>query len=105
IKRMQALGITGGCTATTYCPTQAVSREAMAAFLVRAIEGEPLPTLCAGGSPFTDVSQTSPFCPHIKRLQALNVTQGCTASTFCPGVIVQRDQMAVFLGRAFLGTP
>ena len=103
IKRMQALGITNGCAVGLYCPTQTVNRESMAVFLVRAIEGEPSPTLCSGGSPFTDVSQASPFCPHIKRLQALGVTQGCAAGLYCPAAIVQRDSMAVFLGRAFLG--
>ena len=103
IKRMQALGITNGCAVGLYCPTQTVNRESMAVFLVRAIEGEPSPTLCSGGSPFTDVSQASPFCPHIKRLQARGVTQGCAAGLYCPAAIVQRDSMAVFLGRAFLG--
>jgi uncharacterized repeat protein (TIGR03803 family) len=34
IYQLVAEGITGGCTATTYCPTQAVSRAQMAVFLV-----------------------------------------------------------------------
>ena len=103
IKRLLALNITQGCTATTFCPTASVTREAMAVFLIRAIEGEPSPSLCAGGSPFTDVSAASPFCPHIKRLVALGVTLGCGGGNYCPAAIVQRDSMAVFLGRAFLG--
>jgi glucose/arabinose dehydrogenase len=38
INALAAAGITTGCTATTYCPTQAVTRAQMAAFLRRAIE-------------------------------------------------------------------
>jgi uncharacterized repeat protein (TIGR03803 family) len=36
IYQLVAEGITGGCTATTYCPTQPVSRAQMAVFLVTA---------------------------------------------------------------------
>jgi hypothetical protein len=37
INRLAAAGITGGCTATTFCPHQSVTREQMAAFLKRAL--------------------------------------------------------------------
>ena len=30
-------GVTSGCTATSYCPSDVVTREQMAAFLVRAL--------------------------------------------------------------------
>jgi subtilisin family serine protease len=39
INRLAAAGITSGCTATTYCPSSAVTREQMAAFLHRAFGG------------------------------------------------------------------
>jgi hypothetical protein len=35
---MWANGITGGCTATTYCPADPVNRAQMAVFLVRAFQ-------------------------------------------------------------------
>lgn len=38
INALAASGITGGCTVTTFCPTQAVTREQMAAFLHRALD-------------------------------------------------------------------
>lgn len=38
INRLRAAGITTGCTATTYCPTQTVIRGQMAAFLHRAFD-------------------------------------------------------------------
>jgi hypothetical protein len=102
IVRMKELGITLGCTATTYCPLGFVTRESMAVFMVRAVEGEPAANLCTvGGSPFTDVDPNSPFCPHIKRAQQLGITQGCTATTYCPAQNVTRAQMAIFLVRGF----
>jgi Subtilase family/S-layer homology domain len=104
IARMLQLGITTGCNATgpQYCPIGLVSRESMAAFLVRAVEGDPATNLCTvGGSPFTDVPASSPFCPHIKRAQQLGITSGCTATTYCPAQIVNREQMAIFLVNAF----
>jgi hypothetical protein len=103
IKRLAALGITKGCSAVNFCPATEVTREQMAAFLIRALEGEPADNTCALGSRFADVNQASAFCKYIERLAARNVTLGCTAENFCPSVVVLRDQMAVFLGRAFLG--
>jgi hypothetical protein len=73
----------------------------MAAFLVRAVEGDPNPNLCASGSPFTDVATNAQFCPHIKRAKELGITAGCTATTFCPAQNVTRVEMAMFLTRAF----
>jgi hypothetical protein len=101
IARMAQLGITFGCSAGLYCPLGLVSREQMAIFLVRAVEGDPDPNLCASGSPFTDVPTNSQFCPHIKRAKELGITAGCTATTYCPAVNVNRAQMAMFLTRAF----
>jgi hypothetical protein len=41
INGLYANGITTGCGTGTYCPTQNVTREQMAAFIIRAVEGEP----------------------------------------------------------------
>jgi hypothetical protein len=38
INRLAAAGITGGCTATTFCPTALVTRGQMSAFLHRALD-------------------------------------------------------------------
>lgn len=38
INRVREAGIATGCTATTYCPKNAVTRGQMAAFLRRAID-------------------------------------------------------------------
>lgn len=103
IKRMGELNITGGCGQGNYCPQGIVTREQMAVFIVRALEGNPAANYCNGVAPFNDVSAASWSCGHIKRLVELGVTQGCGNGNYCPGNEVTRDQMAVFLARAFLG--
>ena len=103
IKRLSELGITKGCGGGNFCPKTTVTREQMAAFLVRAVEGEPDANYCDAGSPFSDVSPGSVFCKYIKRLSELGVTKGCGGGNYCPRATVKRDQMAVFLARAFLG--
>jgi hypothetical protein len=103
IKRLVALSITTGCGGGNYCPSQAVDRQQMAAFIVRALEGEPASTYCSSGSPFADVPASNTMCKYIKRLAELQVTTGCGGGNYCPSQTVTRDQMAAFLARAFLG--
>ena len=75
----------------------------MAAFLVRAVEGEPPADYCTTGSPFSDVSSNTWPCKYIKRLLELEITKGCGPGIYCPDRNVTRAEMAAFLGRAFLG--
>jgi hypothetical protein len=51
---------------------------------------------CAG---FTDVQDTDPFCASVAWIKNRGVTQGCTASAYCPNDPVTRLQMAAFLSR------
>jgi len=103
IKRLAELNITGGCGGGNYCPQGLVTREQMAVFIVRALEGDPSANYCNGVAPFNDVASTSWSCGHIKRLVELGITQGCGNGNYCPGNEVTREQMAAFLARAFLG--
>lgn len=91
-------GITTGCAPDRYCPDDAVTREQMAAFLVRAFDLPP-----TADTPFTDVTGT--FEDDINRLAAVGITKGCTSTTFCPADPVTREQMASFLVRALGLTP
>jgi hypothetical protein len=75
----------------------------MAAFIVRALEGNPA-GVCAA-PPFTDVPVTNQFCRHIERAVALGITQGIGGGLFGPAQNVSREQMAAFIARAFLGLP
>jgi hypothetical protein len=103
IKRLAELGITLGCGNGNFCPLDNVPREQMAAFIIRALEGEPAADYCGTSNPFQDVSYNDWACPYIKRLAELGITLGCGNNNFCPLSIVTRDQMAAFLARAFLG--
>lgn len=104
IDRLAALGITVGCnppTNTMYCPSSAVTREQMAAFIVRAL-GEFNPPTPASQR-FTDVPPANAFYNFIDRMAVLNITLGCTPDHlfYCPTDSVIRAQIAAFLVRAF----
>jgi len=52
---------------------------------------------CAG---FTDVEDTSSFCPNVEWLKNRAITLGCTSTTtYCPADPVTRLSMAVFMNR------
>jgi hypothetical protein len=50
-------------------------------------------------APFTDVLASSSFCGNIQWLFNRGITQGCTATEYCPASFVRRDQIAAFLNR------
>jgi cytochrome c peroxidase len=102
IKRLVELGITQGCDDDRFCPNANVTREQMAVFIVRAVEGEPAADYCGGSAPFNDVSASAWSCGYIKRLVELGITSGCGGGNYCPDASVTREQMAAFLARAFL---
>ncbi len=94
IEAIAAAGITVGCDEGRFCPGASVTREQMAAFLVRALS---LPA--SGVDAFTD--DDGRFLePEIQALAASGVTQGCGGTSFCPAAPVTREQMAAFLFRA-----
>ena len=98
-------GITGGCATGNYCPADPVTRAQMAVFLLKAKFGQAhVPPPCTG-TVFPDVPCTgSPFDPWIEELAALGITGGCGGGLYCPNNTVTRQQMAVFLLKAFEGS-
>lgn len=100
INALRTAGITGGCGTAPlrYCPTDAVLREQMAVFLLRASHGAAY-TPPVGTGLFSDVSAQSGFAPWIEQLAREGITSGCGAGFYCPGQEVSRAQMAVFLLR------
>ena len=99
INRLAATGITTGCASDRFCPGDVVTREQMAAFLVRGYQYPENST-----DRFTD-DEGSALEDFINRLAAAGVTTGCTADRFCPDDPVLREQMATFLVRAEGLTP
>lgn len=87
-------GVTTGCTATKYCPKDAVTREQMASFLVRMFK---LPGTV--NDYFTD-DEASMHESNVNRLAASGITSGCDTAKFCPKALVTREQMASFISRA-----
>ncbi len=114
IQKLYELGITVGCRSGAYCASADVTRDQMAAFLVRATQvsagAQPEGFTCSGNvdcsttTPyFSDVPSTNSFFKYIQKLKELGITTGCGNGQYCPDEDVTRDQMAAFLARAFLG--
>ncbi|MEM8706918.1 MAG: S-layer homology domain-containing protein, partial [Actinomycetota bacterium] len=88
-------GITTGTSATTYSPGDPVTRAQMATFLWR-LEGEPVATT---DDPFTDNPAGTFYYEAVRWLVEAGITTGTSATTYSPGNIVNRAQMATFLWR------
>ena len=106
VEELARRGITAGCGGGMYCPSAPVSREQMAVFLLKTLEGSgfipPDPT-----GVFEDVDLESPFAPWIEELVRRAITAGCQADPplYCPATEVGRDQMGVFLTKTFALPP
>jgi hypothetical protein len=97
VQKLKDLGIT--TTTGTYSVDGIVTREQMAAFIIRAKYGE---TFTYTTTPYyTDVPSTDIFFKYVQRLKDDATTT--TTGTYMATNNVTRDQMAAFLGRAFLG--
>ena len=102
IQKLKELGITNGCTATTYCPNDDVTRGQMAAFVIRARYG-PTATFNYPTTPyFTDVPPTYLFFADVQKMAEVGITNGCSTTLFCPNDNITRGQMAVFVVRGML---
>jgi hypothetical protein len=116
IDRIAALGITVGCPAPNYCPTDLVTHEQMSAFINRAI-GVPDPPPPQSQT-FCDVLPSNTFYAHIEYYANSRnpiIWPGCggvgsgticgtgcgTGRCFCPSEHVARRQMAHILVKAF----
>ncbi|HEY6628241.1 MAG TPA: S-layer homology domain-containing protein [Acidimicrobiia bacterium] len=100
-------GVTNGCTSfppnNRFCGERYVTREVMAAFLVRAFGY----TDDGGGNLFIDYYGTF-FGYAIDRLFVAGITQGCNPPVndrYCPLDPVTRGEMAAFLTRALHLSP
>jgi hypothetical protein len=90
--------VTGGCTATTYCPTSTSSRQQMSIFALVAKEGAGyLPPACGTTPMFADVPVTSPYCKWVEELARRGVVGGCGGGNYCPTGAVTRAQMPIFV--------
>ena len=90
--------MTTGCATdpARFCPNDPVTREQMAAFLVRAFD------LAAADSAGFEDTVGSIFETDIDALYAAGVTLGCSTDPllYCPHTSTTRAEMASFLNRA-----
>ena len=108
VEKLVRNGVTAGCGSGAYCRNDSVTRAQMAVFLLKSKLGSGhVPPACTG-LVFEDVPCTGgPFDPSIEELAGLQVTGGCQTvpvALYCPGNTVNRQQMAVFLLKANLGS-
>ena len=100
IEELAARGVVSGCGGGAYCPTQPVTREQMAVFVLRTLDPALNPPAC--GTPvFNDVPASSGFCKWIEELVRRGVVTGCAPNLYCPTDPVTREQMGVFISVTF----
>jgi GH25 family lysozyme M1 (1,4-beta-N-acetylmuramidase) len=90
---LYAEGITSGCSKTKYCPSNAVTRGQMAAFIARALD------LPKTSKDYFDDDDGTSHEADINRLAKAGLTGGCGTRRYCPSGTVSRAQMATFLAR------
>ncbi len=99
IEALKADGITGGCGGGNYCPNAPVTRAEMAVFLLRVMHS-------ASYTPPNHAPTFGDSAGHwaedwIEQLALEGITSGCGGGNYCPNSPATREQMAVFLVKAF----
>jgi hypothetical protein len=103
IEELARQGVVAGCGGGNYCPTNPVTRQQMAAFLLKTYYGSAYSGVFCTGI-FDDVDCVSNiFAPYIEALFEAGIAAGCSASPplYCPTNSTLRKQMAAFLVRTF----
>jgi hypothetical protein len=105
IGSLVANGLTVGCGGPNYCPLNPVTRQQMAVFLLRGKLGLCYTPPPCTGTVFDDVPCAgNTFAPWVEALASFQITGGCGGNNFCPTNPVNRQQMAIFLLKAFEGS-
>jgi S-layer family protein len=100
IHQLAELSVTTGVSSTLFDPLATVTREQMALFLARTIRAASVDLPDGTDQGFADIgSLGSESRQAINQMRQLGITTGTTATTFDPGGLVNRQQMASFLAR------
>ncbi|WP_180541461.1 FG-GAP-like repeat-containing protein [Nevskia soli] len=101
IQKLYELGITTGCSALDYCPSDPVTRAEMAIFIIRARYGTTTAVTSNPTPYFADVPAGAFAFADIQRMYQDGITTGCAANPldYCPNNAVNRGEMAIFLMR------
>lgn len=97
IQAIRQESITLGCgNGLNYCPDDVVTRGAMATFLLRVLNLDPV-----DGNRFSDVTAGHRHRGAINAIAGLGLTNGCgSGDRYCPNDAMTRETMAIFLARA-----
>jgi hypothetical protein len=91
-----------GYDPVTYGPGDIVGRDSMAVFISRAVAGGDGNVPAGPDTATFDDVPTDYWCyKYIEYCVANDIVQGCDSVTYGPTGVVTRDQMAVFICRAF----
>jgi hypothetical protein len=101
INELANRGVTSGCGGGNYCPTDSVTREQMAVFLLVTLEGTGYTPPACTVPIFSDVPCASIYARWINELFNRQIAAGCGGGNYCPLDVVTRAQMAVFLTQTF----
>jgi len=95
-------GVVQGYEEGTYLPTAPVDRGQMAVYIARALAGGDSGVPAGPGTPsFPDVGTDFWAYKYVEYIADADVTQGYPDGSYHPEVVVSRDQMAVYVSRAF----
>jgi PKD repeat protein len=105
VEYAKAKQIVSGYSDNTYRPTQEVTRDQMAVYIARAVVNPTGDGGLAGYTPpatpsFADVPADNWAYKYIEYAKAQNIVKGYPDG-YRPAVVVTRDQMAVYVARAF----
>jgi hypothetical protein len=92
--------VTGGCTASAYCPTATTTRAQMPVFALVARHGTGyVPPACGTTPMFGDVPASDPFCRWIEEAARRGAVSGCGGGNYCPNNPMTREAMSLFMLR------
>lgn len=97
IEALVHAGVTGGCGAGLYCPSQSLTRAQAAVFFLASIEGPGYQPPACGAPMFGDVPCSNPLAAWVNEFARRGFTSGCGGGNFCPNITLIREQIAVFL--------
>jgi hypothetical protein len=101
VEELARRGVVTGCGGGNFCPTNPVTREQMAVFVLRTLDPSLVPPACTPPNIYADVPETSAFCRWIEELTNRGVVTGCGGGNYCPTAAVTRQQMGVFISVTF----
>lgn len=95
ILELAAVGVTNGCRENVFCPSDYLTRDQAASFVVRAFGLQPIP-----GQRFPDLPATNVHAGSVNALAELGWIRGREDGTFAPREHLTRGQLATVLSRS-----